>query len=171
MLYAKVMAILRAAFSLTEGRDGCLDDERHGRPSREREERAITIMKNIALGSALIHGRDYVDDFDINQIRHIAFSSMPEQRRILFQALIETGGQGNTKRMMELTGFSRKTALHYMKELGHLGICAFNEGNNLEGCSISLKEEFIELVETDIDENERSFLEFIGDAPKRASPD
>jgi hypothetical protein len=160
VVYAKAMAMLRAAFSLSEGNDD-QEDDRHGRPSMEREERAIIIMKNIIFGSALIHGRDYVDDFDLQQIRHIAFSSMPEQRRIMFEALLKTGTGANTRRMMELTGFSKTTALHYMKELGHLGVCKFEKEHDNESSTIGISEEFRELVnETDIDKNEEELNDY-----------
>ena len=182
VIYVKAMAMLRGAFSLTEGHDDDSDDDRYGKPSMEKEERAIIIMKNIALGSALVHGRDYVTEFDIFQMRHIAFSSMPEQRRILFEAILKTGGSGNTRRMMELTKSSRKTTLHYMKELGHLGICEYHHvEHDPDGCSISLKEVFRELVENginnddelpeaDLDANEEEIIAYF-DQQKKLLPE
>jgi len=171
VIYAKAMAMLRGAFSLTEGKDeDSDDDDRHGRPNIEREERAIIIMRNIAYGSALIHGRDHVNDFDLEQIRHIAFSSMPEQRRILFEAILKTGGSGNTKRMMELTGFSKKTVLHYMKEVGHLGICKFEQGDNAASSSVSLNDMFRELFEIDLEKNEKELHDYF-DAKKKVFND
>jgi len=158
--YAKAMAMLRAAFSYKEGDEDDPEDDRHGRPSMEREERAIIIMKHIAYGSALIHGRDCIDDYDIGQIKHIAFSSMPEQRRILFEALLKEGGEGNTERMMEMTGFSRNTVLHYMKEIGHLGIAEFVTGTPAEASTIRINEMFRELVEPDIDANKKELTEY-----------
>jgi len=158
VLYAKMMAILRAYFTFREGEDDF--DDRHGRPLIEKEERAIIILKNIALGSALIHGRDYVDDYDLSQIRHICLSSMPEMRRIIFEALLRCNGYATTDKIIELTKFSKKTALHYMKELGHLGICSYKEAAGGDLSSIELVDTFDELIEERVGANEAELTAF-----------
>jgi hypothetical protein len=158
VLYSKTMAILRAFFTFKEGDDDFAD--RHGKPQIEKEERAIIILKNIALGSALIHGRDYVDDYDISQIKHIALSSMPEMRRIIFEALLKCSGFATTDKIIEHTKFSKKTSLHYMKELGHLGICNYEDSADGDASSIELDDRFNELVEDRIVKNEAELNDF-----------
>ncbi len=156
--YAKAMAILRAFFTFREGSDD--HDDRHGKPQIEKEERAIIILKNIALGSALIHGREHIDDYDIAQIKHIALSSMPEPRRIIFEALLNCNGYADTKKIMEHTKFSKPTAIHYMKELGHLGICKYEDSSDGDASSIELLDMFDELINEDVSKNEGELNDF-----------
>ena len=158
VIYAKAMAMLRAFFTFKEGTDDY--DDRYGKPQREKEERAIIILKNIALGSALIHGRDYVNDYDISQIKHICLSSMPEPRRIIFEALLTFNGFADTNTIMKHTKFSNPTALHYMKELGHLGICNYEGSPDGDTSSIELKDTFDELLEGDISKNEEELHKY-----------
>ena len=158
VLYAKMMAILRAFFTFREGEDDF--DDRHGRPQVEKEERAIIILKNIALGSALIHGRDYVDSYDLSQIKHICLSSMPEMRRLTFEALLRCNGYATTDKIIEQTRFSKKTALHYMKELGHLGICNYMDSPGGDLSSIELLDDFNDLIEERVEANEAELNEF-----------
>ena len=54
---------------------------------------------------------------------------MPEQRRLVFQALVESGGEMTTDEVIKRTKMSRPTALHYMEELGHLGVVSFERGS------------------------------------------
>lgn len=122
--YAQLMCFLRAGFSMKKGRD----ETRYSKPDREVPYRAITILKSIAYGSALIHGRPSINEFDLEQIQHIAYSSMPEQRRLIFQALVRNDGSLTVRETMEKVGMSRPTALHYMEELAHLGVCNFERG-------------------------------------------
>ena len=124
--YVDLMCHLRAGFSMKENGVG---EKIFSKPELETPYRAITIFKNIAYGSALIHGRDEVNEDDLSQIEHIAYSSMPEQRRLVFQALVESGGEMTTDEVIKRTKMSRPTALHYMEELGHLGVVSFERGS------------------------------------------
>jgi hypothetical protein len=115
--------------------------------SRENEERAIFILKNIALGSVLMEQRDHVIEFDIQLVKHIALSSCPEGRRVICKALLESGGRAMTRDFMRMTGLSRPTCLDNMKELTQLGVCKYSEGGHDEAHSIEVVDEFRELVE------------------------
>ncbi len=50
----------------------------------------MLILKNIAIGSALIHGRTHVNDYDLAQVRHIALSSGTPERRPLWASIRDT---------------------------------------------------------------------------------
>ncbi len=130
------------------------------KPERETPYRAIRIFKNIAYGSALIHGRKEVDEDDLNQLEHIAYSSMPEQRRLVFQALVESGGEMNTNEVIEKTKMSRPTALNYMEELGHLGVVSLKESKYKDPVSITLNSQFNWLIKPSVKES--------GDVPEAA---
>jgi len=120
------------------------------KPELETPYRAIKIFKNIAYGSALIHGRVEVNEDDLSQIEHIAYSSMPEQRRLVFHALVENGGEMNVNEVINKTKMSRPTALNYMEELGHLGVVSFERGSP---SSITLIPQFNWLIETSVKES------------------
>ena len=123
------------------------------KPELETPYRAIRIFKNIAYGSALIHGRVEVNEDDLSQIEHIAYSSMPEQRRLVFHALVENGGQMNVNEAIKSTEMSRPTALHYMEELGHLGVVSFERGDSSTPSVISLESDFSWLIESSVKES------------------
>jgi len=145
--YVDLMCHLRAGFSMKENGVG---EKIFSKPELETPYRAIKIFKNIAYGSALIHGRDEVNEDDLSQIEHIAYSSMPEQRRLVFQALVESGGEMNVNEVIKSTKMSRPTALHYMEELAHLGVVSFERGSP---SSITLNPQFNWLTEPSVKES------------------
>ena len=123
--HVQLMCSMRAGFSMSEGKNG---ESRFSRPDRETEYRAIIIFKNLAYALALIHGRCEVSPEDLEYLHHVAYSSMPEQRRLIFQALVSNQGRLEVGDVINLVGMSKPTALHYMEELSHLGICSFEKG-------------------------------------------
>jgi len=145
--YVDLMCHLRAGFSMKENGVG---EKIFSKPELETPYRAIKIFKNIAYGAALIHGRLEVNEDDLSQIEHIAYSSMPEQRRLVFHALVENGGEMNVNEVIERTKMSRPTALHYMEELGHLGVVSFERGSP---SSITLNPQFDWLIEPSVKES------------------
>ena len=145
--YVDLMCHLRAGFSMREDREG---EKIFSKPDTETPHRAIRIFKYIAYGSALSHGRKEVNEYDLSQIEHIAYSSMPEQRRLVFQALVESGGVMDTNKVIGKTKMSRPTALHYMEELSHLGVVTFKKGTP---SSITLNPQFNWLIEPSVKES------------------
>jgi hypothetical protein len=144
-VYAKLMAHLRAALASRKEHES---DDNDGEciPWKENEERAIIILKNIALGSALMEQRDHVNESDIMHIKHIALSSCPEGRRLVSKALLDCGGIATTRELMKMTGFSCPTCINYMKELSHLGVCKYSDCGCDNAHSIEISGEFAELV-------------------------
>ena len=94
-----------------------------------------------------------MNEDDLSQLEHIAYSSMPEQRRLVFQALVEGGGEMTTDEVIKHTKMSRPTALHYMEELGHLGVVSFERGDSSTPSVISLKSDFSWLIEPSVKES------------------
>jgi len=140
--YAQVMARMRAAFRITEVKD----DKKHVEPVQESEYRIIIMFKYIVRSLALVNGRKQVVEDDLRFLRHIALSSMPEQRRKVLNALLEVGSEASTKQLLEKVKMSKPTLLEYMEEIGHLGVCSFLKGSNDETSYLSLNKDFLFLL-------------------------
>jgi len=132
----KVMAIMRSS----------LNNDMSLR--KENEERAIIVLKNIVRGSALIHGRDFVDDYDIRQIQHICLSTMPRSREMVLRALLNYGGCCTTTDVVNITGMSAPYARKIMELMSRLGICTYQKGSHVDAAEITLKEEFNDLIKS-----------------------
>ena len=130
----KAMAMLRSSFNEDKG------------IRKESEERAIVVLKNIARGSALIHGRNSVNAYDIKQIKHICLSTMPQSREKVLRALLKKGGRCSTTDVVNLTGMSQPYARDTMYLISRLGICDFTPGSQKHAVEITLKNEFHDLL-------------------------
>ena len=122
------------------------DDKKHTEPVQESEYRIIIMFKYTARSLALMNGRRAVSEDDLRFIRHIALSSMPEQRRKVLKALLEVGSEASTQDLLEKVKMSKPTLLEYMEEIGHLGVCSFRKGSFDEGSYLSLNEKFLFLL-------------------------
>jgi len=111
----------------------------------EHAERALGILRNIATGSALVHGRPAVGDYDLAQVAHIAFSSGVAGRGRALRAVLTHGGTATTPEIEERARISTPTALRYMKELTAVGLAHFTEGKGTTPATVALVEPFIEL--------------------------
>ena len=140
--YAQVMARMRAAFRITESGY----EKKHTAPIHESEYRLIMMFKYIARSLALMNGRKQVSEDDLQFVRHLALSSMPEQRRKVLKALLEVGSEASTQDLLEKVKMSKPTLLEYMEEIGHLGVCSFFKGGNDETSYLSINEKFLFLL-------------------------
>jgi hypothetical protein len=96
----------------------------------EGPQRIILLLQTVAKGLALLEGRTVVTSEDLEVIRHIAFSSIPQGRRELLQAVLGEGGNMNARQVDMALDTSRPTTINRMKELGATGICEFTPGTN-----------------------------------------
>ena len=133
---------MRAAFRITEAHD----DKKHIAPVQESEYRIIIMFKYISRSLALMNGRRAVSEDDLRFLRHIALSSMPEQRRKILKALLEVGSEASTQDLLERVMMSKPTLLEYMDEIGHLGVCSFLKGSNDGTSYLSLNKDFLFLL-------------------------
>ncbi len=110
----------------------------------EGPQRIILSLQMIAKGAALANERSDVTDEDMEQIRHIAFSSLPQGRRKLLRVLLVTGGTLTAPEMESALGVSRPTAHKRMKELAATRIAIFTAGNEKESipAKITLADEW-----------------------------
>jgi len=140
--YAQIVARMRAAFRITEAGY----EKKHTAPIHESEYRIIIMFKYIVRSMALLNNRREVSKDDLRFLRHIALSSMPEQRRKVLKALLEIGSEASTKQLMERVKMSKPTLLEYMEEIGHLGVCSFLRGSNDETSYLTLNKDFLFLL-------------------------
>jgi len=140
--YARAMARMRAAFRITEVQN----NKKHTEPVQESEYRIIIMFKYIARSLALMNGRRAVSEDDLRFLRHIALSSMPEQRRKVLKALLEVGSEASTQDLLGKVKMSKPTLLEYMEEISHLGVCSFLKGSNDGTSYVSLNKDFLFLL-------------------------
>jgi|SRR5215469_932841 len=100
--------------------------------------RVIQYLRTILKGLALISGREQVLAEDMEIIRHIAFSSLPSNRRQVLRAVLVNHGILGTKTAEQTLGVSRPTAHAWMKELAATGIVYLTEGKGNNGDTITL---------------------------------
>jgi hypothetical protein len=92
--------------------------------------RIILSLKMLAMGSALADQRTIVTaQDDLPMIRHIAFSTIPEKRRRLLQALLLNGGTLTSTEAETALRISTPTALSWMEELAATGMVKLMRGN------------------------------------------
>lgn len=93
--------------------------------SEEHPERALGMLKNFAIGSAVVHGRRRVGDYDLAQVGHIALSTGVAGRARVFRAVLDVGGTATAPEIERIANISRPTALKYMKELATVRLARF----------------------------------------------
>jgi len=111
---------LRGGVSLGEGET--VDSDRYGAPVIEHGWRAAQVLAALAKGSAIVRGSKKVELEDTNFIRHVCFSSMPERRRKVFEAILTIGGSVQASQVAAQSSMSKPTALHYLKVFRILGV-------------------------------------------------
>jgi Fic family protein len=99
-------------------------------------------LRLLAQALALIRGRNEVTDEDLEIIRHIAFSSIPQNRRLMLRALLLKKGDLSSKDAEQELRVSRPTARNWMKELAATGIAEFFPGDNNMPDSLTLSKQY-----------------------------
>lgn len=83
----------------------------------EKPYRMLGLANRLVRASAISQGRSEVVPYDLSMLRHIVVSSGVAQRGDALNAMIAAGGTIRTDGMMLQTGWQRKTALRYLREL------------------------------------------------------
>jgi hypothetical protein len=104
--------------------------------------RVIIGLKLMAQALALISGREEVNDEDLEIIRHIAFSSIPQNRRLMLRALLVKDGVLTSADAEKELRISRPTARNWMKEIGATGLAEYRTGHGNEPDSLTLSDQF-----------------------------
>jgi len=129
VLWAEALTRLRATLRWVESReDHDATSQQVDVESWEFPERILAVLTNIAIGSALVRGRQSIDAYDLAQVRHIALSSgVPGRGRVL-SILLDNGGEATTPEIQQLAHMSAPTALNYMRELQTVGLARLAGG-------------------------------------------
>jgi len=98
-------------------------------PVREDLEKSNKILYNLARGHAIICGRNYISNEDLEIIIHIVISSLPSDRLRLFEVLLCNGGTVNTIQIEKHTNVVKATALKEMEKLRLLGMVEDSKTN------------------------------------------
>lgn len=109
----------------------------------------ILLLQMLARGLALVEKRSTVTADDLDVIQHIAFSSMPLNRRELLQAVLGAGGCLPSSQVVTALNLSKPTALTRMKELAATGICDYTPGDASESkpAQITIADDWRWLIE------------------------
>ena len=110
--YARLMTFGRRSVSCENNPwgDGQIETNYYASPA-EAVYRPLEMFRSIAIGSALIAKRQRLTADDVAIVRHIAFSSIPDKRRMLLRCLIDAGGGLDSADVVERLGCSKPTAL------------------------------------------------------------
>jgi len=133
----------------------------------EGEHRVIIGLKLLAQALALISGRSEVSNEDLEIIRHIAFSSIPQNRRLMLRALLVKDGMLTSTDAEKELRISRPTARNWMKELGATGLADYQTGHENQPDRLTLSKPFSWLLEKGDDLEGESPED---DAPGEAAP-
>ena len=123
VMLAQLLAGLRAYLPTinTAGTSG--SNYGYENPIVEDPERASHALYNLAKGHAVICGRNYITDEDLQVVIDVVLSSAARDRSEMIRLLIENNGQLTTKEIQEkLNLATNDTALRKMKQLELLGL-------------------------------------------------
>jgi hypothetical protein len=115
-----------------------------GIPVKEDLFRLSKTLYNLARGHAIIHGRNYITNDDLEIVVHIVMSSIPIDRLRLFEVLLSNKGIADTTQVENHLSASKATALKEMKKLRVLEIvedCKV-DGKSKPTLAIKLKNEY-----------------------------
>lgn len=138
---------LRANVPVYEPKEGSGSDYAYTSVSFEEPDRAITMLKHLARGHALLQGRNRVTTDDIPLLIKVVLSTASKERVILFDHLLENDGKLDTLNIKEHMVISKNTALKTMAEFVFLQLVdridmQNSNPNDHKTFQIRLKDEF-----------------------------
>jgi hypothetical protein len=150
MQWAEIAAKLRMTIHEAKGDSNNMCDEDPGdRLSMKRKEFADRIAESFtqfAIGSAIIHGRNYFTEYDVKQIAHIALSTGMPGRTPIFEQALRRKGQISITTAREYVDFKRNgIELRYIRELELAGLGDVILGESHTPSVFVVDEDFAEL--------------------------
>ena len=118
----KLLSHLRGAVITWETKGTQGSDYSYATPIIENLDRAITCLRNLAIGHALISGRTYITMKDIPILIKTVLSTDPVDRFKVFDLLLGKDGKLDTGALLKDMDFSRPTAIRTITELKVLGL-------------------------------------------------
>jgi DNA-binding transcriptional ArsR family regulator len=108
----------------------------------EGPQRLILLLRTYLLGFALLNPERKVNDEGIASVRHVAFSSIPRNRRRVLRALLTVSGELTTADAEKVLGVSQPTARNLMKELAATGLAIFDGGTGSAASRLVLADDW-----------------------------
>lgn len=87
------------------------------------------MLRLIAVGSALAHGRMHVDDFDLALVGHIAMSSAGNNLPRILRSVLTRSGVASTPELVETSGLTHPTVRHYMRLQGERAVAVHTKAS------------------------------------------
>ena len=108
---------------------------------KEQPLRAHAVLRNLARGHALAHGRQHLTEEDIPLIARVAVSSMPTEAGRIFRALVESGNKSLTvKDVQAALGVGHaETGRGIMRDLDRRGVMEFKEEGPGKAASLTFR--------------------------------
>lgn len=116
-------------------------------PIKEDLKKLSKTLYNLARGHAIIHGRNFIINDDLEIVIHVVMSSIPIDRLRLFEVLLSNNGIADTTQIEKCLHMSKSTALKEMEKLRILGI--------VDNCKVDGKSKPISAIEL---KNEYSWI-------------
>jgi hypothetical protein len=138
---AKLLAHLRGVAVTWKTEDTQGSDYGYTRPIIEDPSRAVTQLKNLARGHALLHGRNYLTKEDIPIVIKTVLSTASVERVFVFDRLLVNDGKLTTTQITGALNISSPTARRTMTELSILELVNMTEVDEEEK-KIKLRPEF-----------------------------
>jgi hypothetical protein len=138
---AKLLAHLRGVAVTWKTEDTQGSDYGYTRPIIEDPSRAVTQLKNLARGHALLQGRNYLTRDDIPIVIKTVLSTASVERVLVFDRLLVNDGKLTTTQITGALNISSPTARRTMTELSILELVNMTEIDEEEK-KIKLKPEF-----------------------------
>lgn len=137
-----LLAHLRAGVNTWETKGTQGSDYSYDMPHIEYPTRAMTQLRNLAKGHALIQGRNYIIKEDVPILIKVVLSTASIERVSLFDLLLAHNEILTTDLIVESLGVSTPTALRTMTELKVIELVHMKQNNNTSEFEIQLREEF-----------------------------
>jgi hypothetical protein len=112
------------------------------RGSHEVPWRCGSIFFNLLKGRALIHGRVYVEEEDLQILPMIVSSSIPSERKDTFKLLVRRGGEVTSKEIENAFNVSNPTAVQILREFEALGVVNLSGGAGNKPLEMELKDKW-----------------------------
>jgi hypothetical protein len=126
---ADLLSFLRCVAKVWETYDTQGSEYAYSISQRENPFRAITHLKNLAKGRALLEGRNHITLEDIPLVIKTALDSAQIERVSIFSLLIAHNGKLSTDQIVDSLNVASKTALRTMAEFKAIGLVTVEDTN------------------------------------------
>lgn len=155
---AQLITNVRSVVSVWREKD--LENYNYSQPEIEEPQRLATLLYNVARGHAITQGRRQINEDDVRLAIDLAFNSIPNDRKLLLELLLDNEGKASTSDIIKRLEVSKPTALALMEVFRVLKIVTMDQEASYQEKLITLKddygwfltEEFRDLRENFIDE-------------------